>query len=269
MEEKITCHRARAGSAVLLALFSGLFCLCSGCTRTWLPGAALPQGLPDGRGLPDPKTNVLLITIDTLRADHLGCYGYSGIQTPCIDGLARAGIQFNRAYTPVPITLPSHTTIMTGQYPIQTGVRDNGTFRVSERSTTLAELFHQQGYRTSAFVSAYVLDSRYGLNQGFDCYDDTLNPKGQAMFLDSERSAQQVTRSALSWINRNAGSKFFTWIHYYDPHASYHPPGPYAEQYASHPYDGEIAYTDHWIGVLLDNPGHPGQYPGDFNRRSR
>ena len=253
MEGKITCHRARAGSAVLLALFFGLLCLCSGCTRTRLPGAALPQGLPAGRGDPGPKANVLLITIDTLRADHLGCYGYSGIQTPCIDGLAKAGIQFNRAYTPVPITLPSHTTIMTGQYPIQTGVRDNGTFRVSERSTTLAELFHQQGYRTAAFVSAYVLDSRYGLNQGFDCYDDTLNPKGQAMFLDSERSAEQVTRSALSWIDRNAGSKFFTWIHYYDPHASYHPPSPYAEQYASHPYAGEIAYTDHWIGVLLDH----------------
>ena len=215
----------------------------------------VPQGLPAGRGGPSgpgPKANVLLITVDTLRADHLGCYGYSGIQTPRIDGLARAGIQFNQAYTPVPITLPSHTTIMTGQYPIQTGVRDNGTFRVSEKSSTLAEIFHQQGYRTAAFVSAYVLDSRYGLNQGFDYYDDTLNPKGQVMFLDSERSAEQVTQSALSWIGQNAGSSFFTWIHYYDPHASYHPPSPFAEQYADHPYDGEIAYTDHWIGVLLD-----------------
>ena len=255
MREKPTAFSPdRARGAILSALFLVFLCLTSGCALSRLREAGTPplSQKPAGKVNPATKPNVLLITVDTLRADHVGCYGYSGVQTPCIDGLARAGVLFTQAYTPVPITLPSHTTIMTGQYPIQTGVRDNGTFRVSEKSSTLAEIFHQQGYRTAAFVSAYVLDSRYGLNQGFDCYDDTLNPKGQVTFLDSERNAEQVTEAALSWISRNAGSRFFTWIHYYDPHASYHPPSPFAEQYADHPYDGEIAYTDHWIGVLLD-----------------
>ncbi|MEW5802527.1 MAG: tetratricopeptide repeat protein [bacterium] len=240
----------RARRATLLALFFGFLCLYSGCSLSRLRQVS---AAPEGKGGRGPKANVLLITIDTLRADHLGCYGYGGVQTPSIDGMARSGVQFTHAYTPVPITLPSHTTIMTGQYPIQTGVRDNGTFRVSEHSTTLARALHQHGYRTAAFVSAYVLDSRYGLDQGFDSYDDALDPKEKVAFLDSERSAEQVTQSAMSWISRNADSTFFTWVHYFDPHANYHPPSPFAEQYKGHPYDGEIAYTDHWIGVLLDH----------------
>jgi|GEM_PF-20195 len=206
--------------------------------------------------------NVLLITIDTLRADHLGCYGYREVKTPNIDRLAQTGVRFTQAYTPVPITLPSHATIMTGQYPLQTRVRDNGTFRLPNESTTLAEILKQHGYRTAAFVSAYVLDSRYGLDQGFDLYEDTLDQQPaagrQISFLDSERRAEQVTRSALSWFDLNKFElnkswPFFVWIHYFDPHASYHPPSPFAEQYAGHLYDGEIAYTDYWIGALLEH----------------
>lgn len=199
-----------------------------------------------------PKGNLLLITIDTLRADHLGCYGYSGVKTPHIDRLAQEGVTFTKAITPVPITLPSHTTIMTGLYPLQTGVRDNGTCRVSKQTTTLAEILRQQGFHTGAFVSAYVLDSRYGLDQGFDFYDDTLSSQEQLMMLYNERKAEEVTQAALTWINQQAGSPFFVWIHYFDPHGNYQPPSPFAELYAGHPYDGEIAYTDHWIGVLTN-----------------
>lgn len=226
-----------ASLSLVLLLFLGLH---PGCAKIRLPRILQAD-------------NVLLITIDTLRADHLGCYGYKGIQTPNIDGLANEGVTFKHAYTPVPITLPSHTSILTGLYPIQTGVRNNGTCRVSRQTTTLAEILHQQNYRTAAFVSAYVLDSRYGLDQGFDYYDDTLNPeKEQAMSLYNERNAELATQSAIKWISHNTNAKFFAWIHYFDPHANYQPPSPFAEQYATQPYDGEIAYTDYWIGILIN-----------------
>ncbi|MGA1795669.1 MAG: sulfatase, partial [bacterium] len=184
--------------------------------------------------------NLLIITIDTLRADHLGCYGYSRVKTPVIDRLASEGAVFTQAITPVPITLPSHTSIMTGLYPAQHGVRNNGNFYLSPEILTLAEVMQENGYRTGACVGAFVLDSIFGLDQGFDFYDDNFTPgKKRASVLFNERNAGQVTRIGLRFLKRNQGDKFFLWLHYYDPHSPYFPPYPYTLDYRDHLYDGE------------------------------
>jgi len=199
-----------------------------------------------------PPTNVLLITIDTLRADHLGCYGYKGIKTPNIDALARQGVLFQQAYTPVPVTFPSHVSILTGTYPPFHGVRNNGNFILSNKAVTLAEILADHGYRTAAFIGAYVLDSYYGLDQGFQRYNDDFSEGADnSNQLFQERNAEQVTQAALKWLGKHGKSRFFIWLHYFDPHAPYAPPSPFLEEYRQNPYDGEIAYTDHWLGVLF------------------
>jgi len=195
--------------------------------------------------------NLLLITIDTLRADHLGCYGYQGIKTPHIDALASDGVIFTQAITPVPITLPAHTSIMTGQYPIQHGVRNNGNFVLGEEALTLAEIMKDNSYQTGACIGAFVLKSVFGLDQGFHFYEDTLPASGNQLdLLYNERKAEAITPVALKWLEKNKEKKFFLWIHYFDPHATYSPPTPFVDEYQNHPYDGEIAYTDKCIGDL-------------------
>ncbi|MGA1867441.1 MAG: tetratricopeptide repeat protein [bacterium] len=198
------------------------------------------------------NANILLITIDTLRADHLGCYGYTKVKTPHIDSVAREGILFENAFTSVPITLPSHISIFTGCYPHYHGIRNNGTYALSESATTCAEIFKQKGYTTAAFVSSFVLDRRFGLDQGFDVYNDNLISGVDAQLVGKERRAKTVTESALRWLGTTGSNKFFLWVHYYDPHDAYMPPAPYSEMYANNLYDGEIAYTDKWVGVLLE-----------------
>ncbi|MGA1876051.1 MAG: sulfatase-like hydrolase/transferase, partial [bacterium] len=201
-----------------------------------------------------PPPNLLLITIDTLRADHLGCYGYQDIHTPCIDTLASEGILFTQALTPVPITLPSHVSIMTGLYPMQHGICNNANSVLGEEATTLAEIMEKEGYKTAAFVGAFVLHSMFGLNQGFQAYNNSPSKKKRsgASPFDNERRAEEVTRSALQWLESNHDSPFFLWVHYFDPHAMYLPPSPFKEEYKGHLYDGEIAYTDSCLGPLLD-----------------
>jgi len=195
--------------------------------------------------------NLLLITIDTLRADHLGCYGYKEIKTPHMDTLASEGVIFTQAITPVPITLPAHTSIMTGLYPIQHGVRNNGNFVLDEEAVTLAEIMRDNGYQTGACTGAFVLKSIFGLDQGFHFYEDSLPTGGNQLdLLYNERKAEAITPVALKWLKKNKEKKFFLWIHYFDPHAAYSPPSPFAEEYQNHPYDGEIAYTDKCIGDL-------------------
>ncbi|MBN2372423.1 tetratricopeptide repeat protein [bacterium] len=197
--------------------------------------------------------NLLLITVDTLRADHLGCYGYKSIKTPNIDRLASEGVLFSRAITPVPITLPSHASIMTGLYPAQHGVRNNGNFSLAGQAVTLAEIMKGYGYQTGACVGSFVLDSVFGLDQGFDYYDDNFNPgKKRASALHNERKAADVNRAALHWLQKNKDNRFFLWLHYYDPHSPYFPPVSFAFDYKDCLYDGEIAYVDYCLGELFD-----------------
>ena len=222
--------------------------LITGQVRNDLPaGDRIPLEPGSAQGM-----NVLVITMDTTRADHLGCYGNRGIRTPVIDTLASNGVLFANAFTPSPSTLPGHSSIFTGLYPYHHGARANGTFHVQPEQTTLAEMLKGNGYATAAFIAAYVLDERFGLGQGFDVYDDDLTQGVQ--YSDHsfrERPGQFITDSALEWIGTVKEQPFFAWTHYFDPHAPYLPPEPFRSQYAERLYDGEIAYVDFEIGRLL------------------
>jgi choline-sulfatase len=198
--------------------------------------------------------NVLLITLDTTRVDRLGCYGSTKGLTPNIDGLARHGVLFADAVTSVPLTLPSHASLLTGRYPPAIGVRDNGAYRLTPDHVTLAERLRGQGYATAAFVSCFVLDRRFGLDQGFDVYDFRVADTGRRdpNALRHERPADQVTDAALAWLAQpRAGAPFFAWVHYFDPHHPYASPLAAAGAFAGDPYDGEIAYVDQELGRLL------------------
>lgn len=196
--------------------------------------------------------NVILITMDTTRADRLGCYGFPAVETPTIDLFARRGIRFERCFSTTPLTLPAHTSIMTGTFPPFHGVRDNGGFVVPAGIETLAKVFKARGYATSAFVAAYVLDSKWGLNLGFDTYFDKFDlSRYETVSLgEVQRPANEVIDQVLPWIEQNKGGKFFAWVHLYDPHTPYQPPAPYDGMYPDHPYLGEIAFTDAQIGRL-------------------
>jgi arylsulfatase A-like enzyme/Flp pilus assembly protein TadD len=197
--------------------------------------------------------NVVVITIDTLRADHLGCYGYKQVHTPNIDALAAGGVKFERAFTPVPITLPSHTVIFTGTYPTLNGMHDFSGNRLGAQPPTLASTLKENGYITGAVVGSAVLDSRFGLNRGFDFYYDHFEfNRLQESNLDvMERPGNVVADQALEWLGKNYQNPFFLWMHMYDPHYPYTPPAPYSEEYKSHPYDGEIAFADAQVGRLI------------------
>jgi choline-sulfatase len=199
-----------------------------------------------------PKRNVILLTLDTTRADHLGLYGHKAASTPTLDRLGREGVVFDTAMTVAPLTLPSHSSIMTGLFPPRHGVRDNGTFYLDDRFTTLAEVLHDAGYRTAAFVAAAVLEKKYGLGQGFEVYDeDFARGTPQREFLFAERPADQVAAAALTWLDATP-SPFFAWLHFYDAHADYQPPPPFDERFHDSPYDGEIAFVDRTIATLVD-----------------
>ena len=205
--------------------------------------------------------NVLIITSDTTRADHLHCYGNRKIGTPVIDSLARNGILCSHAISPSSSTLPAHSSLMTGLYPVHHGVRANGTFQLDDNITTLAERLKSSGYRTGAAISAFVLDSRFGLAQGFDQYFDDLT-KGikYSAHMFRERAAELTNEPVFSWLRETRDEPFFLWVHYFDPHAVYLPPEPYRSQYSDNLYDGEIAYTDAQIGALLDELKRLGVY---------
>ena len=199
------------------------------------------------------KPNVLIVTIDTLRADHVGCYGYKQVQTPNLDSLAGDGVLFRQAYTPVPITLPSHTVIFTGTYPMLNGIHDFSGNRLGADQPTLASILHDNGYATGAVVASAVLDSRFGLNRGFDFYYDhfEFNRLLETNLDSMERPANQVVDEALNWLGQNYQKRFLLWVHLYDPHHPYRPPAPYDEIYKTHPYDGEIAFADAQLGRIL------------------
>lgn len=201
--------------------------------------------------------NVLLISIDTCRADHLSSYGYRHQTTPHIDAIARDGIVFENAVSPIPLTLPAHATMMTSTIPPYHGVRDNYDYRVGASLITLAEILHDRSFVTGAVVGAHVLAGQFGLNQGFDDYhdrfDDLANRPGEGAVPD--RRAEEVTHYGLAWLEKHFQSPFFLFLHYFDPHQTYDPPEPFRSRFpgSSTPlYDGEIAYTDYWIGRLIN-----------------
>ena len=199
--------------------------------------------------------NVLIITMDTTRADHLGCYGYDKIKTPHIDSVAREGVLFEEAFTVQPVTLPSHCSIFTGVYPFRHGVRDNNSYKLGDQHLTLGEILAKKGYLTAAFISSIILDKRFGLNQGFSFYSDTFLKPIRSGLTPITRQAVEVSLQSCKWLDANkkklAKQPFFLWLHYYDPHAMYNPPSPYLEECPSL-YDGEIAYMDEWIGYMIN-----------------
>jgi arylsulfatase A-like enzyme/Tfp pilus assembly protein PilF len=231
---------------VLLCFLAASVGLCGASLRPSLNGAQSSSAHA-------PPPSVVLITIDTVRADHLGCYGYRRIETPSIDQLASEGIRFEHAYAQVPLTLPSHTVIMTGTYPMFNGVRDLTSPGLTTTLPTLAEIFQKNGYRTAAFVSSFVLNSMWGLKRGFEVYDDETDQARGASSSPSllERRGDRTMERALAWLDSHADRPFFLWVHLYDPHSPYRPPEPYFSRYAGHLYDGEIAFDDAQLALLF------------------
>lgn len=207
--------------------------------------------------LNSPQGNLLLITLDTVRADHLGAYGYRAAETPAMDRLAREGVRFDHASSAAPLTLPSHATILSGLTPPHHGLRSNGAGRFPTQRETLATLLARGGYRTAAFVGAFVLDHRFGLDRGFELYDDEIerDPGGDSGNLQAERPGSVVVDRALAWLEKNARggeAPFFAWVHLYDAHAPYEPPEPYRTRHQDLLYDGEIASVDAQVARLLE-----------------
>jgi arylsulfatase A-like enzyme/Tfp pilus assembly protein PilF len=202
---------------------------------------------------PKPDFNVLVITLDTTRADALGAYGATNGATPNLDRLARGGVVFEDAVTAAPLTLPAHSSLFTAKYPPRHGVRDNGGFVLDPEETTLAERLKGAGFRTGGFVGAYVLDRRWGIAQGFETYFDNFDvakAKGSALAA-VERPANEVADHALAWLDSIGSSRFFAWVHFYDAHSPYDPPEPYRTRFADRLYEGEVAFVDSQVGRLV------------------
>lgn len=195
--------------------------------------------------------NVLLISIDTMRPDRLGCYSTAFLETPHIDGLASKGVVFDRAFAHNPTTLPSHANILLGTTPLYHGVHDNSKFKVGDDFLTLAEYLKERGYATGAFIGAFPLDSRFGLSQGFDVYDESYPSQSSMEFAAPERRAEEVIRAAIDWISGQR-STWFSFVHLWDPHTPYSPPEPFLSQFKDDPYSGEAAYVDSQLGLLFD-----------------
>ncbi len=204
-------------------------------------------------GLPSQRPNVLLITLDTTRADRLACHGYAPALTPALDSLAAKGVLFERAITPAPLTLPSHASLMTGLYPSEHGLITNGRGRLEESIPTLAEMLQAGGYDTAAFVGSLVLDSKFGLDRGFAVYDDDMtNSDATEHGLDRQRDGRRVVDSALGWLMQRRTKPFFCWVHLYDAHQPYQAhPEEFGDRFRDRQYDGEIAYVDRQIERLL------------------
>jgi arylsulfatase A-like enzyme/Flp pilus assembly protein TadD len=201
-----------------------------------------------------PRCNVILLTLDTLRADHLSCYAADNVPTPNLDALAAEGTLFETCIAQTPLTLPAHTTILSGTYPLYHQVRDNGGFLVPAKLELISETLRQKRFATSGFIAAYVLHSKWGINQGFDHYADNFDlVKFKSISLDKvQKRAGEVLAEAEAWLRQNNGQRFFSWIHLYDPHTPYDAPSPFRERYAGHPYRGEVAYLDAELGKFFD-----------------
>jgi arylsulfatase A-like enzyme/Flp pilus assembly protein TadD len=196
---------------------------------------------------------VLLITVDTLRADALGAYGNKGALTPWMDRLAASGVRFDDAHAHNVVTLPSHANLLSGRYPLEHGVRDNQGFRFPNAVDTLATLLHARGYRTGAFVSAFPLASRFGLDRGFDMYEDGfVGARARPAFFEQERPGPETVALARRWLDAPADRPYFCWVHVFEPHFPYEPPEPFASRFRGRPYHGEVAAADAALAPLLE-----------------
>jgi len=225
----------------LLAILTLIFTLHSGCKK--------------GHKIPSLKQsenfNLLLITIDSLRVDRIGVYGFRNAQTPNIDRLAENGLMFKNCYAPVPLSLPSHCTIFTGREPLAHGVRNNGTDFLPDSEQTWAEVMKNQGFETYALVSSYLLHSKFGLKQGFDTFDDSLDYSSIIHNFRTTIAADQVFSRFQSWLEQRTPNKFFAWVHFSDPQAPYNPPPEHARMSENDPTSGEVALADHYIGEIV------------------
>jgi choline-sulfatase len=232
---------------------AALIILAAGCTAFAQAVASKPVSAKPQPRFNSTRPSVILITVDTLRADHVGCYGAQTVKTPTLDALAHDGIVFERAISQVPLTWPSHAVILTGTYPFQNGVQDFTGQPLAPQFRSVAQAFQKAGYATGAVVSAFVLDRSWGLARGFDFYDDAFSAetfeKKDAGLVD--RRAGESVAHAISWLKKTPRRPFFLWLHLYDPHSPYDPPEPYRTEYQGHLYDGEIAYADHELGSLM------------------
>ncbi|MEO8495382.1 MAG: sulfatase-like hydrolase/transferase [Planctomycetota bacterium] len=210
---------------------------------------------------PGPTPNVLFITLDTTRADRLGCYGYSAALTPTLDQLASEGVLFERAYSPAPLTLPVHASLFTGLYPPEHGLRTNGRGKLDPSLPTLAQLLAERGYDTGAFVASFVLDAKFGLKSGFSTYDDDLSSAEPTEdSLHRQRDGAVVVDAALRWLGKPRTKPFLCWVHLYDPHLPYQSrEEEFGDRFRDSPYDAEIAYADRQIARLLDHLRTTGQ----------
>ena len=204
-------------------------------------------------GIDRARLNLIVVTLDTTRADRIGAYGYPNAGTPNLDSLAQDGVLFDHASTAAPITLPAHSSIFTGRFPPQHGVRDNGGYFLNDKEETLAEMLKGRGYATGGFIAAYVLDSKWGINQGFDTYFDDFDlSKFKVFSMGSiQRPGNEVVDKALPWIDQHRGGPFFAWVHLYDAHTPYAPPEPFRTRYPNDAYQGEISFADSQIGRLV------------------
>jgi arylsulfatase A-like enzyme/Flp pilus assembly protein TadD len=212
-------------------------------------GALLWWGLNRFPGERD--VNVVLISLDTCRADHLGCYGYEGDITPNIDAVAEEGYLFENTISPVPLTLPAHSSMMTGMIPTYHGVRDNMEYKLGGSSITLAEVLKEEGFETCGIVSSFVLDSKFGLGQGFENYNDKFEEEHKFLEI-SERRGGEVTKLGVEWLASNYEKPFFLFLHYFDPHTDYRAPEPYASKFRESPYAAEVAYADYCVGEVIE-----------------
>ncbi len=194
--------------------------------------------------------NILLVTFDTVRADRFGCYGWKNAGTPNVDKLAAEGVLYETCLAPAPITLPSHASILNGRYPSHHGVRINGSAFPPEE-LTITEQLYDMGYDTAAFVSAFVLHSKYGLGQGFATYEDSVGDSIRGLVID-ERPANETCNQLLAWLKKPRRRPFFVWLHFFDPHEAYSPPDEWAKRYPRDPYQGEIAFADSELGIALE-----------------
>ncbi len=259
--------RKRPSPGTIIIVFAAAVALCVLFWFILRPGKAPSQKvLGMWKDLGVEKPNVLLITLDTTRADHLACYGYSDVRTPTLDALAGRGVLFEQCASSSPLTLPSHSTMMTGMYPTYHGVRVNGNTALSDEQTTIAEVLTAKGYSCGAFIGGFVLDGRWGLKQGFQHYDDQFDlKKYKTLDLGGvQRPGNEVVDAALAWLEGQKDKTFFAWVHLYDPHAPYEPPEPYLSEYRQKGkglvslYDGEIAFMDSQIGRLVEWLGKSG-----------
>lgn len=208
--------------------------------------------IPKERVKRNSLLNVLFVTLDTTRADRIGCYGYEKAKTPNLDSLALGGVKFSNTYCQVPLTCPSHCSILTGTYPLYHRVHNNGTYYLNPELLTLAEILKNRGFKTAAFVSSFTVDSRFGLDQGFDFYDDKFAEEEVFKALKSEKKADKVFASFSDWLDKNVSDQIFCWVHFFDPHLPYDPPSPFKEEFLDSPYDGEIAYMDYYVGKTIE-----------------